>query len=79
MQMVGSNVRIVAKNEQHWDDGGVTLRVQMANGEGGLITCECTREIYEAVIPFEKVYDVLVNVDTNGYKHYTSLVSVHES
>lgn len=75
MQMIGSKVQCVGKRTKQWDNGDVSYEVQVSNGLGGIMTAGCNKGLYEQMEPF-KPYDVLVNVDTNGYKHFIELEQI---
>lgn len=77
--MTAMKVRCVGRNEQRWDNGDVSYRLQLSNGEGGIVQANCDKETYEKVVPFDVIYDMEINVDTNGYKNYVDVVGIYES
>lgn len=76
MQLSGFKVRCVGKRSREWDNGDVNYEVQLSNGLGGILTAGCTKAQFDAIVPLEEVYDVEINIDTNGYKHYVQLVNM---
>lgn len=78
MQLSGFKVRCVGKRSREWDNGDINYEIQLSNGLGGIMTASCSKALYDKIVPLDVVYDVELNVDTNGYKHYINLVSLGE-
>lgn len=79
MQLLGTKVQCVGKKSREWDDGSVNYEIQLSNGFGGIMSANCTKNTWESIEPFT-FYDMSINVDTNGYKHYPEVqaFTLHE-
>lgn len=76
MQMLASNVMCVGRNIQKWDNGDLSYRVQLSNGEGGVMVATCDEKTYNEIVPLKGGYDMVINVDTNGYKNYVDVLKI---
>lgn len=77
MICVANDVRVITRDVQTWDDGNQSYRLQLANSDGRILTALTESEIYNTVEPFSVVYDMDIDVYTNGYRTYAEVIAVH--
>lgn len=81
MIVTASGVHVVSKSIQVWRDGDQTYRAVLAGSDGtGLLTANVeTKAAWDKLVEMDVAYDMDVNVETNGYKHYVTLVGAAEA
>lgn len=78
--MSTSGATVVSKTKHVWRDGDVAYRATFAGGDGtGLVTVDVeTKSAWESLVELGQPYDIDVNCETNGYKHYLKLLNASE-
>lgn len=79
MLMVADGVMVVSKQQQTWNDGSVTNRVSLSNGNGGLVEVDCDdASLWQLLEPLSKRYDMTIDVYSAGYKKGAKLLGASE-
>lgn len=79
MVVVASNVRVIAKTSQTFDNGDTVYKAAVSNGEGGIANPTVSYDTWCGLVPFETIYDMEIEVVTSGYRSYLEIVGVHVS
>lgn len=78
MQVNAQGVMIVGKRNGTYKNGEPYYVLQLANGEGGSFNVSVDADTYVSVGGLDKRYSMVINIDTNGYKHYPKLEKIIE-
>lgn len=68
--------RVVEKDSHQFDDGTISYRVTGGNGEGGLCRLGVeNKELWDALVPYDQKYELVVEVRMSGFKTYADIVT----
>lgn len=79
MQFIAEKAQVVAKRQGTYKNSGEAYyQISLSNGLGGIFTADCPADIYGQAQPLGPKYSVVINMETNGYKHYCNIEELYE-